>query len=166
MTLKSFRFVSTEKKSEEETNSEDDVEECVVSIRCEGNCDHLPCRMKTMQLQGGRRTSPASEPITMHICPQCGLSSNTKKELQNHVQRVHNNHHNCPFCEIGFYNLSALKNHIELYHKEIEPTSRPSVITQKVTNSKAKAICVFNLQPNGCKKGSTAISPMRLAVPS
>ena len=69
------------------------------------------------------------------------------------MQRVHTTHPNCPFCQAGFNNLSALKKHIESYHKESEPISRPSVITQKVTGSKPQAICVFNLQPNGCKKG-------------
>ena len=44
-----------------------------------------------------------------------------------------------------------MKQHIDFMHKNITP--RPSVITESVTRSRPKNICIFNLQPNGCKKG-------------
>ena len=73
--LKSFRF---EKEDREET-----TDECIVSIKCNGNCDPLSCRMVAMKLQGGRRTSPASsaEITATHRCPQCSFSLTRKKWL-------------------------------------------------------------------------------------
>ena len=100
-----------------------------------------------MRLQGGRRTSPGAAPISMNPCPQCGFRLSSKNELQQHVQRVHGGHPNCPFCQVGFFTLDALEKHIQSNHNENQ--IRESVITK----AKPKSLCIFNLQPRGCKKG-------------
>ena len=145
LTLKSFRF------AEEKQNEE-------VSVKCVGNCDHLSCRMQTLKLQGGRRTSPASnaEIRTTHRCPQCNFTAANKNVVDKHVQNEHVMHPTCPFCQVGFTNLSALRMHIENTHKEGEdPIVRPSVIiqNQSSTLNSSKKLCIFHLQPQGCKKG-------------
>ena len=149
-TLKTFKFVNTQEKSEDDLDPQDEIEECIISVKCKERCEHLPCRMQTMRLQGGRRTTPADVPREMHTCPQCGCNVSTKNDLQKHMQRVHTKHPNCPFCQVGFFSQGALKSHIDNHHNENQ--ERPSVISGGIRN--AKPICVFNLQPRGCKKGN------------
>ena len=69
--LNSFRF---ETKESEPTLHTEETDECIITVNCQGNCDHITCRMQTMRLQGGRRTSPGSESDhrASHNCPQCG----------------------------------------------------------------------------------------------
>ena len=147
--LISFRF---------EEGKTDETDECIISVKCDGNCDHLSCRMQTMKLQGGRRTSPAStaEIKISHRCPQCGFSATTKNVLESHVQNVHAMLPTCPFCHIRFNNLGSLKKHIEFYHRESQIQDvRPSVISQNKTSNTnvSQKLCIFHLQPQGCKKG-------------
>ena len=108
-----------------------------------------------MKLQGGRRTSPASnaEIRAKHRCPQCNFSATTKSVLDSHVNNTHGMLPTCPFCNIGFQNLGALKRHIENAHKEKEV--RPGVITQNapINPIVSQKLCIFYLQPRGCKKG-------------
>ena len=81
-TLKSFRFKNTEASNTDETD------ECVVSVKCKGNCDHITCRMQTMKLQGGRRTSPAAgaENRINYNCNQCSFTSTIKNEIESHIR--------------------------------------------------------------------------------
>ena len=145
--LKSFRFVAEKK--------DDTIDECIVSVKCVGNCEHLSCRMQTMKLQGGRRTSPASnaEIRATHRCPQCDFSATTKSVLDSHVNNTNGMLPTCPFCNIGFQSLGALKRHIENSHKEKEV--RQSVIIQNapINPIVSQKLCIFYLQPRGCKKG-------------
>ena len=151
LTLKSFRFDSTEKKDEEEPPTTDDIEECIVNVKCAGNCEHISCRMQTMRLQGGRRTTPADAPRTMHTCTQCGFNVTSKSELEKHMKTVHTKPPTCPYCQVKLHNLSTLKSHIDTMHNKSE--ARPKNIQNGVTNT--RPICVFNLQPRGCKKGQS-----------
>ena len=66
---------------------------------------------------------------------------------------MHSGHPNYPFCKVGFYNTDAMMKHIETNHKESQ--TRPSVIKKTVRNQKPNSICIFNLQPRGCKKGES-----------
>ena len=152
MTLKSFRF--------EQDKQDDETDECIVSVKCLGNCDHISCRMQTLKLQGGRRTSPATNAEIRNIyrCLQCNFKATQKNEVERHVQNEHVLSPNCPFCQVGFSNLGALKKHIENNHKEVEdPIVRQSVIIQNTnsTPSSRKRLCIFHLQPQGCKKGQS-----------
>ena len=48
-----------EDQNEDESNKEE-VDECILDIKCEGNCDpvvHQAQQLKDMKLQGGRRSS-------------------------------------------------------------------------------------------------------------
>ena len=90
MTLKSFRF---------EQDKENEVtDECIISMKCQGTCDHISCRMQSLKLQGGRRTSPATdaEIRTVYRCPQCNFNARTKNEVEKQVQNEHVVHPNCP----------------------------------------------------------------------
>ena len=82
LALKSFRFESTESSNEEDPVIENNIDECIISVKCAGNCDHISCRMQVMRLQGGRRTTPADKPETFHTCNQCGITATTKNELK------------------------------------------------------------------------------------
>ena len=155
--LKSFRFETTESEA---ISINEEIDECVVNIKCKGNCTHITCRMQTMRLQGGRRTSPGAEPDhrSTHSCPQCEFNTSVKSELDNHVQSEHGSYPNCPFCQVGFTNLTVLRKHIDTMHAEPSGHNiRPSVIVQK--NSSIRRVsqkqCIFFLQPRGCKKGSS-----------
>ena len=154
-TLSAFRFKTNEKQDQCTTEESD---ECIVTMKCRGNCDHITCRMQTMKLQGGRRTSPGAEAEIrrIHNCPQCNYNSSTKNDVDNHVQNEHGRHRSCPFCQVCFTNLSALRMHIDTMQTEgFVVNKRPSVIVQKkvYTQSDNKRQCVFFLQPRGCKKG-------------
>ena len=85
--FKYFWFKNPQNKGGSEPSHEDnsdesipkeDTDECIVTMQCKGNCEHLSCRMQKMQVQGGRRTSPGTSPILMNTCPQCGFSVSTK----------------------------------------------------------------------------------------
>ena len=156
LAFKSFRFASN-KKDERKTLT-NEVDECIVTANCQGNCDHITCRLQTMKLQGGKRTSPGSEAEVRiaHNCPQCNFKSAIKSDVERHVQTEHGSHPNCPFCQIGFYNLSALKHHIDTMHKEPLPSNpRTSVVTRNNINTRnSEKTCVFYFQPRGCKKGT------------
>ena len=62
------------------------------------------------------------------------------------MRREHSNYPSCPFCLIGFYNQLALNQHIENYHSE-----NTQIVREK--RQVKRGICIFFLQPRGCKKG-------------
>ena len=138
-----------------------ETDECIVTVKCKGNCDHITCRMQTMKVQGGKRTSPAdvAELRATHNCPQCNFTASAKSELDNHIKSEHGSHPNCPFCQVGFNSLSSLRKHIQENHNEVKDLNvRPSVIIQNkvLTVQTNNQICVFNLRPGGCKKGQSS----------
>ena len=51
-------------ESLESIEKEDNVDECVINVTCEGDCEHVRCnvsqaqRLHDMKSQGGRRNSP------------------------------------------------------------------------------------------------------------
>ena len=110
----------------ENSVNENQVDECVANIRCDGNCEHIDCnrkqaqRLKELKDQGGKRQSPGEQAsFTVKInCPQCNFTCKQKNDLNEHVKRNHNNFPSCPFCLIGFYNQPSLRRHIEEYHNE------------------------------------------------
>ena len=47
----------------------------------------------------------------------CGLTSKTKKDLNRHIERVHekNNRFRCEICDTSFFNSAHLKRHLDVH---------------------------------------------------
>ena len=91
------------------------------------------------------------ETTNTYNCAECEFTTEIKNELKIHIEIHHINIHRCPFCQNVFNTLEDLKTHIDSMHSD--NTERPSVIIQNDSSPKSKNICVFYLQPRGCKKG-------------
>ena len=131
------------------------VDECVISVACEGNCDHVGCsmaqlqRLNTLKNHGSRRNSPMEKASVSNTikCPQCNFTSSHNNEVEAQVKKEHGTQPSCPFCLVGFHHLGALKRHIEQNHKESTP------VTREARHRVSKNPCIFFLQRRGCKKG-------------
>ena len=139
-----------------------EVDECIKNVRCEGDCEHMGCnrlqaqRLQEMKEQGGRRQSPGEQAdFTVKIyCPQCNFTCRQKSELTEHVKMNHSHLPSCPFCLIGFFNQPSLRKHNEEYHNENTPIIRERPVSGRQERPSVKrGVCIFFLQPRGCKKG-------------
>ena len=117
-------------ESLESLEKENQVDECVANVACDGDCQHVKCnvdqaqRLQDMKNLGGRRNSPVEYGKTnpMIKCPQCNFKSTRKSEVEDHVKKTHSINYNCPFCLIGFSNHESLGRHIDNYHSENDKT--------------------------------------------
>ena len=73
------------------SETDDDVDECVKTANCEGDCDSVSeaVNLTNMKNSGGRRSCPQTKTKIIFKCSNCGFVTGNKTFLSKHVEKTH-----------------------------------------------------------------------------
>ena len=82
---------------EKEGSEENQEDECIMNIKCKGDCTHI---------------------MVEYQCHQCVSRFKNKTAMEKHVKESHTKFSICPFCSVSLSNSQVLGKHIEDHHPD------------------------------------------------